>query len=175
MKWTLAAAAVAGAALALAPAAGAKEIKEAQICGADGCTTVNDEGDRALLVSGGPPRTPPTAAPFYAVRITMDEGGEQAGRFEAAAVPRKGALRGGDGTWMQMPAVMARVVERYAAGHRPYPAARLAGAAPAAPPAESSAGEGVLWPEGALLALALLGAAGVLARRAARRGRLGPA
>ena len=47
---------IAALALAAAPAVVAKEIKEAQMCGADGCTTVDDGGDREILVNGGPPR-----------------------------------------------------------------------------------------------------------------------
>ena len=64
MQRTLVLAAVAALALAVTPAASAKEITKAEVCGADGCRTA-DRGDREVLVNRGPSRTPPTAAPFY--------------------------------------------------------------------------------------------------------------
>jgi len=178
MKRTLAATALV-ALLVLAPATPAKEITRAEVCGADGCTAVDDEGDRALLVNGGPPRTPPAAAPFYLARLEVDTGGSHVERLYVAAVPDRRALRGADGTWMEMPEDLTAVIERYARGHRPRPAGRLAGAAPAAPPparATATADGKLPWPEGALLGLALLGVAGLVARRVARGGRrFGPA
>ena len=116
MQRTLVLATVAALALAAAPAAAAKELKSAQVCGADGCTTAGDSGDRALLVEGGPPRTPPTAAPFYMLRMVVDTGGGHTDRFEVTAVPERRALRGLDGTWMEMPPDMAAVVSKLAAG-----------------------------------------------------------
>jgi hypothetical protein len=176
MQRTLVLAAVAALALAVAPAAVAKEIKEAQVCGADGCTTVDDGGDRAVLLNGGPPRTPPAAAPFYNLRIVVDTGGGHSEHLDIAAVPERRALRGADGTWLEMPPEMATVVAKLAEGHRPLPASGLIGAAPAPEPRPVAADTGSrLWPEGLLIALALA-AAGVFLVRAARGSRrFGPA
>ena len=74
MQRTLLLAAVAALALAAAPAAAAKEITKAEVCGPDGCTNVADRAVLPILANGGPPRTPPTAAPYYDVRVTMAEG-----------------------------------------------------------------------------------------------------
>ena len=136
MQRTLVLAAVAALALAVAPAAVAKEIKEAQMCGADGCTTVDDGGDREILVNGGPPRTPPAAAPFYNLRIVVDTGGGHSESLDIAAVPERRALRGADGTWMEMPPEMvtrgheARRGPPGAPGVRPDRRRAGAGAAP---------------------------------------------
>jgi len=62
--------------LAAAPAAVAKEVKKAEVCGPDGCVSADDEQTRMTLLEGGPPTNPPTAAPYYDVRITMAEGDE---------------------------------------------------------------------------------------------------
>jgi len=169
-------AAVAALALAVAPAAMAKEIKSAQVCGADGCTTTDDSGDREVLVNGGPPRTPPTAAPFYTLRVTIDTGGGHTDSFETAAVPERRALRASDGTWLDMPADTAAAVSKLAKGHRAFPATDLTGAAPAPAPRPAPADTGSpLWPEGVLIALTLA-AAGVLLVRALRGSRrFGPA
>jgi hypothetical protein len=86
MPRTLLLAAVAALALAAAPAALAKEITKAEVCGPDGCTSVGDKAVFPILANGGPPRTPPTAAPYYDIRITMAEG-EQNATWSFAAVP----------------------------------------------------------------------------------------
>jgi hypothetical protein len=176
MQRALVLAAVAALALAAAPAAVAKEIKEAQMCGADGCTTVDDGGDREILVNGGPPRTPPAAAPFYNLRIVVDTGGGHSESLDIAAVPERRALRGADGMWMEMPPEMVTVVTKLAAGHRALPASGLIGAAPAPEPRSAAADTGSsFWPEGVLIAL-VLAAAGVFLVRAARGSRrFGPA
>jgi hypothetical protein len=164
-------AAVAALALAAAPAAVAKEITQAQVCGADGCTSVDDESDRAVLINGGPPRTPPAAAPYYEVRLTMDEGDQKA-RFGFAAVPERHALRNDEGTWIEMPPEMTALITNVAAGHRAFPAGDLTGAAPPPAPRSRAADAGSpLWPEGALIGLVLAAAGMALAYavRASRR------
>ena len=176
MQRTLVLAAIAALALAVAPAAMAKEIKKAQLCGTDGCTTA-DDGDRAILVNGGPPRKPPGAAPFYTLRVEIDTGGGHSDGFEMTAVPERHALRASDGTWLEMPPDVAAVIEKLAAGHRPFPAADLIGAAPAPEPRPAAAADAgsPLWPEGVLIALGLA-VAGVFLVRAARGSRrFGPA
>jgi hypothetical protein len=44
--------------LAVVPAAAAKEITKAEVCGPDGCTAVADVAVAPVLGNGGPPRTP---------------------------------------------------------------------------------------------------------------------
>jgi hypothetical protein len=163
------------AAFAIAPAAAAKEVKQAQVCGPGHCATVDDEQSRAILLNGGPPRTPPTAAPYYDIRITMAEGDEEA-TWSFAAVPARHAMRGDDGTWMEMPAEMSALVTKVAAGREPYPAGELLGwAAPSEPaqPAAADSSDSPLWPEGVVIALLAIAAAflarGLWLRGAARR------
>lgn len=165
MRRMLVLAAATAVTLAAAPAASAKEITKAQVCGPDSCATVDDQQARAALVNGGPPRKPPGAAPFYDVRITMAEG-DQTHRWAFAAVPSKGALRADDGTWLVMPPEVVALVRRFAGDQKPYPASELTGAAPPAEPRPASAASGAdspLWPEGAIIALiAIVAAAGVV-------------
>jgi hypothetical protein len=176
MRRTLITAAIAALALAAAPAATAKEIKKAQVCGPDACAAVDDEQGRAILVNGGPPRQPPTAAPYYEVRITMAEGDEEF-PLSNAAVPARHALRGDDGTWMDMPPEMVALINKVAGDQRPFPAADLVGAAPPsespAQPGAADSSDSPLWPEGVVIALLAIGAAflvrGLWLRGAARR------
>ena len=177
MQRMLVLAAVAALALAVAPAAQAKEIKAAQFCGADGCSSVDDSGDRAVLVNGGPPRTPPTAAPFYTLRVEVDTGGGHSDRFAVNAVPERRALRGSDGTWLEMPPDMAAVIAKLATGHRAFPASGLVGAAPAPKPHPASADTGgsPLWPEGVLIAVVVAVGGVFLVRTARGSRRVGPA
>ena len=177
MQRALLPAAVAALILALAPAAAAKEITKAEVCGPGGCARVGDEAGRAALMEGGSPRTPPPAAPYYEVRMEMDHGGEDVGTFSFAAVPEQRAFRADDGAWYEMPPEMVALVGKVAAGERPFPASGLIGAA--APPPEPRAAAADtgnrLWPEGVLIAAALA-AAGLLLVRASRRPRrVGPA
>jgi len=144
--------------LALAPAAAAKEIKQAEVCGADGCSSVDDHGSFAILENGGPPRTPPTAAPYYDVRITMREGDSDT-TWSFAAVPSRHAMRVDDGTWLEMPPEEVALIKHTATGHKPYPAGDLLGTAPDPTPQPSSAGGSPLWPEGVIIVAVALGAA----------------
>ena len=102
MQRTLILAAVAAIALAVAPAAMAKEITKAEVCGTGGCVTVDDEAGRAVLMNGGASRAAPPAAPYYNVRIEMSHG-EEVGAFNLAAVPKQRAFRADDGAWYDMP------------------------------------------------------------------------
>jgi hypothetical protein len=164
--------------LAAAPAAAAKEITKAEVCGPDGCTAVADVAVAPILGNGGPPRTPPTAAPYYDVRITMAEGDQNA-TWSFAAVPARHAMRADDGTWMQMAPDAAALVTKTAAGRKPYPAGEMVGwaAAPDPKPEPASTDSPLLgakpgsllpsggWPEGVIVALIAVAAAFV-ARRA---------
>ena len=171
MQRTLVLAAVAALALAAVPAASAKEITKAEVCGADGCSAAGG-GDREVLANGGPPRTPPTAAPFYVVRIAVDGGGGHRESWEMTAVPARRAQRAADGTWIDMPPDVAAVITKLTADHRPFPASGLTGAAPPPKPHPApAAGRGSsLWPEGVLIAL-VLAAGGAVFVRAVRRSR----
>jgi hypothetical protein len=159
--------------LAVAPAAAAKEITKAEVCGPDGCTAVADRAVLPILGNGGPPRTPPTAAPYYDVRITMAEGDQNA-TWSFAAVPARHAMRADDGTWMEMAPDAAALVTKTAAGRTPYPAGEMAGwAAAPDPKPEPATADSPLWPEGVIIALIAVAAAfvarAVWLRGAARR------
>jgi hypothetical protein len=86
------------------------------------------------------------------------------------AVPARRALRASDGTWIDMPPDVAAVIAKLTAGHRPFSASRLTGAAPPPQPHPAPAAESdsLLWPEGVLIALALAAAGVVLARGSGR-------
>ena len=159
--------------LTVVPAAVAKEITKAEVCGPDGCSAVADVAVAPVLGNGGPPRTPPTAAPYYDVRLTVAEG-EHNATWSFAAVPARHAMRADDGTWMEMPPDMVALVNKTAAGRKQYPASEMVGwAAAPDPKPESASTDSPLWPEGVLIALIALGAAfaarGVWLRAAARR------
>ena len=174
VKRMLVLAAVAALALAAAPAAVAKEIKEAQVCGPDACSSVDDEQGRAVLVNGGPPRTPPAAAPYYDVRVTMQEGDDEA-KWSFAVAPERNAMRADDGTWMEMTPEMTALVTKVAGDQKAFPAWQLIGAAPPVDPQPQPAAgtDSPLWPEGVILALLAVAAAfllrGMWLRGAARR------
>ena len=161
--------------LAVAPAAAAKEITKAEVCGPDGCTAVADGAVAPILGNGGPPRTPPTAAPYYDVRLTVDEGDQDA-TWSFAAVPARHAMRADDGTWMEMAPDVAALVTKTAAGRKPYPASEMVGWSAAPDPKPSRPPPTARcepWPEGVIVALIALGAAfvarAVWLRGAARR------
>jgi hypothetical protein len=159
-------------AAAVAPAAAAKEITKAEVCGPDGCTAVADRAVLPVLGNGGQPRTPPAAAPYYEVRLTVAEG-DQDFTWSVAAVPARHAQRADDGTWMDLPPDATALVRKYAAGRRPYPSGELVGWAPDPKPAASTGGDSPLWPEGVIVALIAVAAAflarGVWLRGAAKR------
>jgi hypothetical protein len=180
MRRMLLPAALAALALAVAPPAVAKEITKAEVCGPEGCVSVDDEAGRMALMSGGSPIDPPRAAPYYEVRARVDHGDEHA-EIRLAVVPSRDAVRYDDGNWYSMPAEMVALVRKTTAESAPFPATGLAGAAatpaPQPQPATPAADDGgnLLWPEGVLIALAL-GVAGVFLVRAARSSRrFGPA
>ena len=176
MQRTLVLAAVAAIALAVAPAASAKEITKAEVCGAEGCRAA-DRGDREVLVNGGPSRTPPTAAPFYMVRFEVDTGEGRTERWGITAVPERRALRAEDGTWLEMPPDVAAVITKLAAGRRGFPASGLMGAAPPPEPRPAAPADtrSPLWPEGVLIALVLAAGGFGLARAVRESRRFGPA
>lgn len=175
MQRRLIPAAVAAVALAAAPAAGAKEISNAEVCGTAGaCQTVDDEASRmALMTASGRSIAPPPEAPYYDVRAEYSHG-DQRQWVSYVAVPSRRAVRYEDGAWYVMTAEQGALIRKATAGAEPYPAAGLIGAAPAAdpPPVAATEGGSLLWPEGVLLALAGVLLAGALTV-AVRRGSLG--
>lgn len=171
MKRTLVFAAVAALTLAAAPAAAAKEITKAEVCGAGNvCQSVDDEAGRLALAESGAPMAPPPRAPYYEINARFEHGDESA-RVGFVAVPRHRAVRYSDGNWYAMTAAQSAVIRETTGDAKPFPAAGLIGAAaapePKPQPAAASDDGSLLWPEGVLLALAL-GMAGVFLVRAAR-------
>jgi hypothetical protein len=171
MRRMLALGAVAALALVAAPAAAAKEVKKAQVCGPDACTTVDDENARMALMQGGPGAKPPAAAPYYDVRVTMAEGDEEH-TWSFAAVPDREVLRADDGTWLYMPPEVTAVVRKYAGDQKPFPASDLIGAAPppdpTPQPAPAADADSPLWPEGLIIALIAIAAAVLIVRFSGR-------
>jgi hypothetical protein len=169
MQRTLLPAAVVALTLAATPAAVAKEITKAEVCGAGGCTSVDDADGRFALMEGGRPRNPPPAAPYYEVNMEMDQGGE----FSYTAVPDRRAYRADDGAWYEMGPAMVVLVAKVTAREQAFPAAGLIGAAPAPEPRRAAADAGSpLWPEGVLVAIVLAIGGGFLVRAARASGRV---
>ena len=147
-------------ALAFAPAAVAKEIAEAKVCGADGCEAVADESSRFALMDAGSPTEPPTRAPYYEVSAEFAaEGHRETVGF--VAVPEHKVIRYDDGNWYTMTTQQTALIKELTAGAKPFPAAGLVGAAepPATQPAPSGDADSPLWPEGVIIALVALAAA----------------
>jgi len=167
MKRMLVFAAAAALTLAAAPAAAAKEITKAEVCGSGGaCQTVDDEAGRLALAESGAPMAPPPSAPYYQISARFEHGDESA-TVLFVAVPGRRAVRYSDGNWYAMTAAQSAVIREATSDAKPLPAAGLIGAAPAPDPkpqpAPASDDGSLLWPEGVLLALlALVAAAGIV-------------
>ena len=159
-------------ALAAAPAAGAKEIQKAEVCGPSACASVDDEASRVVLLEGGPPGKPPAAAPYYDVRFQVDHGDSRE-TFGFVAVPSKRAYRTDDGEWWTLTDEMLALIEKATGDEQPFPASDLVGAAPPADPKPQPAAgaDSPLWPEGVVIALIALAAAAVVVRLSAAGGR----
>ena len=101
MQRTLLLAAVAALALAAAPAAAAKEITKAEVCGPDGCTNVGDRAALPILANGGPAAH--AADRRALLRRPRHDGGGRPGRdVELRRRARaRHAMRADDGTWMR--------------------------------------------------------------------------
>ena len=135
-------AAVAALALAAAPAAGAKEISNAEVCGTDGCVpAVDGEASRmALMTASGRSIAAPPRAPYYDVQRRVQPRRPAPRRSSFVAVPRHRAVRYEDGAWYEMTAEQAALISKLAGGEQPFPAAGLIGAAPR-PEARARRGE----------------------------------
>ena len=109
-----------------APAASAKGILAAKVCGADGCETVRDRSALVDLAEGGEPTDPPAAAAsFFRVRITAGERGHGQDSFWTHFVPSARLIRGSDGTWMPVGPDYARTFAKLSRGLHAYPASRM--------------------------------------------------
>jgi hypothetical protein len=155
-----------------APAAQAKEVTKAQVCGADGCVTTHDPAILNGLMNGGQPTVPqdPNGA-VLRLTATVSErpGGKEMGTFQSQWVPSLGLLVAEDGTWMKLPDDAARALDGL--GLEPFPAPRTAAPPAQAPAAPADDGGVPAWLL-ILAALALVGAlvvAVIFAQRPPRR------
>ena len=116
----------ASAAMVLAAPAVAKEIEEATVCGAGGCTKVTPRGDAHAMLEGGAVSDAPASAPFYRIRLGIGDGsGRVFERFSILYVPSADKVRAIDGQWMNTTTATERALDRVTRGHRPFPAKRL--------------------------------------------------
>ena len=116
----------ASAAMVLAAPAVAKEIEEATVCGAGGCTKVTPRGDAHAMLEGGAVSDAPAPAPFYRIRLGIGDGsGKVFERFSILYVPSAGKVLAMDGQWMNTTMAAERALDRVTRGHRPLPAKRL--------------------------------------------------
>jgi hypothetical protein len=182
--------AIAGA-LALAPAAAAKEVSKVEVCGTSGCTSIPRD-DLGAFMDGGLPADPPAhAARWYTIRYTISPGkGEDMKpfKFRNAYVPGANLLRErGEGSkfgWSEPSAAFVRAVRPAIREVTAFPAARLRGLdaklpdvavtetvpAPADPPAAT--GDSTPWGWIVLAGIAgaaLLAAVALRVRRGQRR------
>ena len=163
-------------ALFAAPAAHAKEITKARVCGHDDCVTTHDPAILNGLMNGAPPTIPQDPkAPMLRITATISEhpGGEEMGTTQSQWVPSLGLLVAEDGTWMKLPDDAARALDALAI--EPFPAqpgaAATAATATPAPAAQADDGGLPAWLLFAA-ALALVGAlvaAALFAQRPPRR------
>jgi hypothetical protein len=117
---------VVAAAMVLAAPAVAKEIEEATVCGAGGCTKVTPRGDAHAMLEGGAVSDAPAPAPFYRIRLGIGDGsGKVFERFSILYVPSADKVFAMDGQWMNTTTAAERVLDRVTRGHRPLPGKRL--------------------------------------------------
>ena len=117
---------VAAAAMVLAAPAVAKEIEEATVCGAGGCTNVTPGGDAHAMLEGGAVTDAPAPAPFYRIRLGIGDGsGKVFERFSILYVPSADKVLAMDGQWVNTTAAAERALDRVTRGHGPFPAKRL--------------------------------------------------
>lgn len=169
-----------GALLLLAPAAHAKEIAKAELCGVDRCVDVTRHVGHRLLEAG---TVPPPAAPgrfleiAYTVRV---EARRPPIRFTNQVLVRPGLIRGESGTWIRAGADDRAMLRGASAELEPFPAKRLLRLAPelrppegVGPPARAPAVEAGGGPL-PLPALAAVAAFALLTLAGARRSRPAP-
>jgi hypothetical protein len=157
--------------LAAAPAAFAKGVVSAKVCGTDGCRTIPHPSDE--LLRGGPVADAPTRG-FPFVRLRVESGVPQ--QHETVAllfVPETGTMRVAyDGSWIHVddPAALRKA----AAMVTPFSASALPGATASTPtkqaatPPPRRAGDDGSGPWWLALLIVPVGLAAVLARRRRR-------
>ncbi len=153
---------IASAALAAlpAPALAKGTATAAQVCGAQGCNTV-DLSSVPALVDGVPARRPAAPAPFVTLKTTVDYGPDAAPRTIAYDyLPSLGITRPSgsrdDSQWVRISDADRALLDHAVAPFEPYPASQLARVAP---PAQHDGGGSAWWPiaGAAAAALTLLG------------------
>jgi hypothetical protein len=99
----------------------------AQVCGADGCDTV-DVSSLPALAGGVPARPPAQRAPFFTLRTTIDRG--DAGVVRVDYLPSLGLTHPSgarhDRQWVEVSPNDRAMLDHVVAPFEPYPAARLA-------------------------------------------------
>jgi hypothetical protein len=166
--------------LVLAPAASAKELAGATICGADDCRAVGEAQLRGV-VPEGPPAVTPEAASFLRVSLQFRGDRDEIHTMEALLIPSSGLLGGEQ--WMRLEPEAAAALAGFAEGLDPWPASELSAAAvqlggepieaprPAEvappPPPDRTSGTGVVL--GGLAVLLLMGGLAGLASRPGAR------
>ena len=113
----------------LAPAAAAKELQGATICGAERCVDVPKDDLGFELIEGNSYATPPKHAErFYRVELRIGGGGHHE-TFELVLLPRLAYLSdfgGRPNTWLALYDDGARIYRQLAAPLEPFPAADTA-------------------------------------------------
>ena len=114
----------------LAPAAGAKELQGATICGAERCVDVPKADLGFELIEGNSYATPPQHAErFYRVELRIGGGGHHE-TLELVLLPRLAYLSdfgGRPNTWLALYDDGARIYRQLVAPLEPFPAADTAG------------------------------------------------
>ena len=128
----------------LAPAAVAKELQGASICGAERCVDVPKDDLGFELIEGNSYATPPKHAErFYRVELRIGGGGHHE-TFELVLLPRLAYLSdfgGRPNTWLALYDDGARIYRQLTAPLEPFPAAdtaRMLAAADSGPDREPS-------------------------------------
>ena len=142
----------------------AKGIMSGEVCGANGCRSIESTDDS--LLQGGPPVAAPSARePFVWLDFRVGEPGHVE-RARTLFLPRSGlVLPEGSSTWMRPVAPEAlRALARQVTA---FPARELPASAPLAPaPRESPPGAATTWwPVPLVAVIALAGAAAIVRRR----------
>ena len=145
--------------LAAAPAASlAKGIAGAEVCGADGCRTVDPAFFHATMIDGHPLGTPVAAAPYVTVQVHHHRiPGQPAQTERFTYLPGLGLVRPqGAPRWIRLHRGRRRELDRLVAPIAPLPASELSGVAR---PAAQTAPDTTSWLPliaGAAATLALL-------------------
>src|SRR3954453_21266488 len=110
--------------LVAVPAAAAKQVSRAEICGSGGFATFAGRGLQPLAEGGDIVGPPAHGAPYFLVRVEIRAGDEHH-RFASHWVPSLNLIRGGQGTWMKMPAAGKALLLKLSAQRTPLAASTL--------------------------------------------------